>query len=364
MTADLTLFAICPPGLELPLAAEMRALGLDVRGTQPGGVTAGGGWEDVWRANLHLRGATRVLVRLGQFKATSLGELESKAAGFPWRDHLASREPVSLEVTCRKSRISNANAAQARWERALRRAGVAVTAQARVALKLRIDKDTCVISVDTSGEPLFKRGFKAAVSKAPLRESMAAMFLRMCAYAPGEPVLDPLCGSGTIPLEAAEIAAGLVPGRARRFAFEALPSFNPARVAPLRGAVSEPVEAQFYGFDRDAGAIGSAVSNAKRAGVRVSFAQRPVAELVAPDGPPGLVLTNPPYGARIGNPKALVPLYRTLGERLRADFAGWRVGIITSEAKLAQATGLPFEPLGAPVAHGGLKVWLFRTGVL
>ena len=365
MADKLDIFLVCAPGLEPFLAAEADELGFKPALAVRGGVEVQGTWQDVWRANLWLRGATRVLVRMGSFKALNLNQLGSEAQRFPWVDTLLPREPVRVDVTCRKSRIAHSGAATQRLERALRSAAIPVTPKAQVGLKIRIENDLCTISVDTSGEPLHKRGFKAAVSKAPMRETMASLLLRACAYRPGETIIDPMCGSGTFPIEAAEIASGLAPGRARGFAFERLASFNSASWAQLRTPVTRKDNCASQGFDRDDGAVRAAVQNAKRAGVKCDFKRRPVAELEPIPGPPGLVICNPPYGERIGNKKPLFALYGTLGERLREPgFEGWRVGIVTSDASLAKSTGLPFEPSGPPIAHGGLKVWLFKTGPL
>ena len=215
MTQPLTIFIVGIPGLEDELAQEVQELGFASPRQVPGGVETQGDWPEVWRANLWLRGASRVLVRLGQFPAASLRDLESQARRFRWLDHLAPREPVRLDIVCRKSRIAHAGAAAQKLERALRAAQIYVSPQAEVTLKIRIEKDQCLISVDSSGAPLHKRGHKAAVSKAPLRETMAALMLRRCGYQIGEPLIDPFCGSGTFPIEAAEIAAGLAPGRSR-----------------------------------------------------------------------------------------------------------------------------------------------------
>jgi putative N6-adenine-specific DNA methylase len=234
---------------------------------------------------------------------------------------------------------------------------------------VHIDHDLCTLSVDTSGEPLHKRGYKEAVAKAPMRETMASLLLRQCGYDGSEPVVDPMCGSGTFVIEAAEIAARLNPGRARRFAFEQLATFDAAQWARMREVESRrtpPEGVRFYGSDRDAGAIAMARANAERAGVAAftEFRQCPVSDAGAPEGPPGLVIANPPYGARLGDGKALVPLYRALGQVLLTRFPGWRVGLVTSEPTLARATALPFLPPAAPVPHGGLRVTLFRTGAL
>ena len=365
MADKLDIFLVCAPGLEPFLAAEADELGLKPARAVRGGVEVQGAWQDVWRANLWLRGATRVLVRMGSFKAFNLNQLGSEAQRFPWADTLPPREPVRIDVTCRKSRIAHAGAATQRLEKALRSAVIPVTPKAQVGLKIRIENDLCTISVDTSGEPLHKRGFKAAVSKAPMRETMASLLLRACEYMPGEPVIDPMCGSGTFPIEAAEITSGLAPGRSRSFAFERLTSFNGASWAQMKTPGYQEAVGTFHGFDRDDGAIRAATQNAKRAGVNCQFMRRPLAELEPIPGPPGLLICNPPYGERIGNKKPLFALYGTLGERLRKPgFEGWRVGIVTSDAALAKSTGLHFEPMGPPISHGGLKVWLFKTGPL
>lgn len=367
MTQDLPhdLFLITAPGLEGFLADEARAAGFEVAGQQPGGVTLRGGWPEVWRANLQLRGANRVLLRVFEFRAMHLAQLDKRARKLDWVSLLSPGQTVSVEATCRKSRIYHAGAARERIERALvETAGVTLSETPQLALKARIEDDLCTISLDTSGEALHKRGFKQFVGKAPLRETMAALFLRACGYDGSEALVDPMCGSGTFVLEAAEIAAGLAPGRARAFAFESLASFDASAVQALRGP-TEPATGPVtcFGFDRDQSAISGAQTNADRAGVatRTSFACQPISEFTPPPGPPGLVMVNPPYGARIGNRKLLFGLYGTLGQVLKERFSGWRVGLVTSDPGLAKSTQLPFLPTGPVVAHGGLKIRLYQT---
>jgi putative N6-adenine-specific DNA methylase len=173
-----------------------------------------------------------------------------------------------------------------------------------------------------------------------------------------------MCGSGTFVIEAAEIAAGLKPGRARRFAFEQLATFNSSEWQRLL-ASGHPLKpaTRFHGSDRDAGAIAMSRANAERAGVGdfTDFQQRAVSDLTPPEGPSGLVIVNPPYGDRIGDKKQLGALYRSLGQVLQLRFQGWRVALITNEAGLASATGLPFATRYGPVAHGGLRVTLHLT---
>jgi putative N6-adenine-specific DNA methylase len=362
---DFEIFLVAAPGLEPVLCAEACALGFREPTTITGGVTIRGGWPDAWRANLELRGAGRVLARIGAFRVLHLAQLDKRARRIAWSEVLRRDAPFRVEASCKSSRVYHSGAAAQRIERAIREElGAPVSPDAEVCIKVRIENDLCTIAIDTSGEPLHKRGHKEAVNKAPMRETMASLFLRQCGYDGTEPVVDPMCGSGTFVIEAAEIATGLKPGRSRHFAFEQLANFDDAAWRRLRdegGTVTPTV--RFYGSDRDAGAINMSRANADRAGVSgiTEFQHLAISDLIAPSGPPGLVIVNPPYGTRIGEQKSLHPLYRALGQTLHDRFAGWRVGLITSEASLAKATGLPFAPPSGSVSHGGLRVTLFKT---
>ncbi|HVM82660.1 MAG TPA: class I SAM-dependent RNA methyltransferase [Candidatus Binatia bacterium] len=367
-STDLEIFLVTAPGLESALSAEAKALGFKEPKAIKGGVIIQGGWREVWRANLEVRGAARVLVRIAAFRAMHLAQLDKRARKVAWGEVLRKDVPVRVEASCKASRIYHAGAAAQRIVRAIQETlGAPVSDDAALAVKARIDDDLCTISIDSSGDSLHKRGHKEAVAKAPMRENLAALFLRLCGYDGREPVLDPMCGSGTFVIEAAEIAAGLKPGRSRRFAFEQLANFDPATWKKLRSAGQGATTAlRLHGSDRDAGAIAMARANAERAGVAdlTQFAQHAISDLAAPDGPPGLVIVNPPYGTRIGDRKKIAALYQALGRTLRERFSGWRVGLVTNEASLAAATGLPFGPPTGPVSHGGLRVWLYQTGPL
>lgn len=362
------IFLAAAPGLEAALGAEVRGKGFKRPQVIPGGVITKGGWPEVWRANLWIRGAGRVLAQIDSFPVLHLAQLESRARHVCWSDVLRPDMSFRVEVTCTKSRIYHSGAAAERIENAIRDTlGAPQAEEADCVVMVRIDHDLCTISIDTSGELLHKRGYKEAVNQAPMRETMAALFLQQCGYTGNEPVVDPMCGSGTFIIEAAEIAARLNPGRSRPFAFEKLATFDAEAWQRMREVKSARTPAaRFYGSDHDAGAIRMSCANAERAGVAAftEFRQSPISELHAPEGPPGLVIVNPPYGTRLGDPKKLLPLYRTLGQTLKNRFAGWRIGIITSETWLAQATGLPFLPTDAPVLHGGLRINLFRTEAL
>ncbi|WP_121064321.1 THUMP domain-containing class I SAM-dependent RNA methyltransferase [Chachezhania antarctica] len=381
---EFEIFLATVPGMEETLRAEALAEGFDTPRAVPGGVETRGTWPEIWRANLVLRGASRVLVRVAEFRAMHPAQLDKRSRKVDWASVLTPEAPVRVDASCRASKIYHAGAAAQRVATAIRETvGATVTegtkgkaggeddapTVAQIRVFVRIEDDLCTISVDSSGELLHRRGHKPAVGKAPMRETLAALFLAQCGFDGTQPVLDPMCGSGTFVIEAAEIAMGLAPGRSRSFAFEQLAGFDPAAWEVVKAACTlraVPEGLRFYGSDRDAGAIANATANAARSGVEAvtSFRQASVSEIVRPEGPPGIVIVNPPYGARIGNRKLLFGLYGSLGDVLKTRFRGWRVGIVTSDGGLAKASGLSFVPQGPPIPHGGLKVKLYRTDPL
>lgn len=364
MDSPFEIYLVATPGLEAPLCEEARAAGFDAK-VVAGGVAFLGTWPDVWRANLELRGATRVLARIGSFRAMHLAQLDKRARKLDWASVLRADMPVTVEASCKRSRIYHAGAASQRVARAIAETlGAPIADNAEVRVMVRIEDDLVTTSIDTTGASLHKRGFKEGVAKAPMRETMAAMFLTQCGFDGSQTVLDPMCGSGTFVIEAAEIALGLKPGRQRRFAFEQLAGFDAKAWAAMRrpGSTRLP-SVRFFGSDRDAGAIRMATENAERAGVSdwVQFEQRSIEALEPPPGAPGLIIVNPPYGTRIGNKAPLLGLYRTMGHVILAKFADWRVGIITTDKDLARATGLDLTLVEPTVLHGGLRVGLWRA---
>lgn len=365
---DFEIFLATAPGLEDALYEEVRSKGFkNVKATK-GGVTTMGGWPEVWRANLWIRGASKVLARVAVFKALHLSELESQAEQIRWQEILDPKTSYQVEAACAKSRIYHSGAAKERIENAIAKSlNAKASPDAEITVMVRIVRDVCTISIDTSGGLLHKRGYKERVNKAPMRENMAALFLQMCGYKGDEPVYDPMCGSGTFVIEAAEIAARLNPGRSRSFAFEKLATFNPDVWEKMRDVKREPnADIHFYGSDRDQGAVEMSLENANRAGVRefTSFKEEKISDISPPTPSSGLIIVNPPYGARIGDKRKLVALYQTLGQALRDRFAGWRVGIVATDHKLVKATGLPFTSVSAPIQNGGLRVKLFQTDQL
>jgi putative N6-adenine-specific DNA methylase len=371
MADPFEIFLTAPPGLEPVLLDEVQALGFPGAAAVPGGVTLPGDWATVRRANLTVRGTGRVLARIASFRAMHLAQLDKRARKVDWAATLRPDVPVAVEATCRASRVYHAGAASQRVARAIAETlGAPIdtgAGEGGMRVMVRIEDDLCTLSVDTSGEALHRRGSKTATAKAPMRETLAALFLRACGYRGQWPVVDPMCGSGSFVIEAAEAALGLPPGRARDFAFEQLATHDAvAWEAEHQATTPATTDLRFHGSDRDAGAIRSAIANADRAGVGgiATFTRAAVSDLTRPDGPPGLVIVNPPYGHRIGERQPLFALYGALGATLMQRFRGWRVGLITTDAGLARATGLPWHEPGPIVDHGGLKVRLWQAGPL
>jgi putative N6-adenine-specific DNA methylase len=360
---SLDIFVVVIPGLEEIAAAEARERGIDIEAVVPGGIVARGDWTTVWRANLVLRCASRILVRLASFPARDPAELDRALGQIDWSDVLRPGILTRVDATVHKSRLRHSGMVADRVTQAAARVTGKVGTTPAARLFVRLERDHCTISIDSSGAPLHKRGFKQAVATAPLRETMAAAFLRACDYRPTEGLVDPMCGSGTIPIEAAEIAAGLWPGRSRAFAFEQLATFDPAHWAELKAMPGpETANGPIHASDRSRKALDAAAANAARAGIsdRITFHTAPVLRLQGTDAPSGLVLVNPPYGERIGEHGPLRSLHATLGRVLRERYRGWRVGLVSSDPTLVAATGLAIAPATPPVPHGGLDVRLYR----
>lgn len=365
---DFEIFLVGLPGLESVLGQEARERGFAKVETVAGGATCRGGWPEVWRANLEMRGASRVLVRIAEFRAPHLAQLDKRSRKVDWAEFLPTNVPISVEASSKRSRVYHTGAIRQRIEGAITdKLGVKISPSAPICLRVRLDDDLCTISIDTSGDPLHKREHKLAVNKAPMRETMAAQFLLACGYKPGEPLVDPMCGSGTFVIEAAEMTLGLQAGRSRSFAFEHLPSFSAPAFAKLKASKTPegPEGLHFCGSDRDKGAIEMSQANAGRAGVDnlVRFDHWAISDLQRPSpDATGLVIVNPPYGDRIGDKKGLAALYGAFGKVMKERFVGWRVGLITDDHQLAKATGLRFKKPTSPIPHGGLKVKLYQTG--
>jgi putative N6-adenine-specific DNA methylase len=362
------MFAVCAPGLESILAGELKDLGFSGIRSTTGGVAFGGDMSALMRANLHLRSATRVLLRLARFRVHHLAELDRKLRQQPWQNWLPAGAGLRIQATCRRSKIYHSGAVTERICRAIGRTDAADPGDDQAqTLLARIEDNECTISLDSSGAPLYQRGLKLETSAAPMRENLAAGFLLACGFDGREAFVDPMCGSGTFPLEAASLATHSAPGLNRAFAFERWPRFEPAeydhiRQQALGDALEKPAQA-LVASDIHPGAVGKTRRNLKRAGWQhvVELKRSDVAD-IEPPGDTGLMICNPPYGQRLGRKGDLAGLYRKLGQVFSRRFEGWRLALVTDDEHLALASGLTFDTIGPPVAHGGLKVRLYQTG--
>jgi len=367
------LYAVCAPGLEPFTLLELEQLGLipDPSSSGYGGIEFQGSLQDVYRTNLHLRTASRVLVRLGEFYASAFPELRRKASRLSWEKYLTPEGQIALRVTCEKSRLYHEGAVAERLEGAIAdRLGRSPSVQRfneesrsdpPQLIVVRIVDNLCTISIDSSGALLHRRGYRLATAKAPLRETIAAAMVMASEWDGTSALLDPCCGSGTIPIEAALWARRIPPGYRRSFAFMDWPDFD-SRFwdKSLTDAVNATVSAspRIIASDRDAGAVKAARSNAERAGVEdcIEFSVRPVSAIDPPPFP-GWIITNPPYGVRLSKTKDLRNLYAQLGKVFRAKCPGWHVTMISDTIRLIRITGLKFDK-AISLMNGGLRVKL------
>ncbi len=386
---SLSLFAVCAPGLERVLTQELSTLGLappqrhrtTSKDAPEGGVEFRGNLHTLYRANLHLRTASRILVRLGAFHATAFAELRQKASQLEWEKFTAPGQPIALRVTCHKSRLYHSDAVAERVAGAMEdRLGYPVPhikshddsdeASDSQLIVVRLAQDQCAISVDSSGGLLHRRGYRLATGKAPLRETLAAGLLIASGWdrQAQSPLLDPFCGAGTIAIEAALLARNRAPGEARHFAFMNWPGYSaPTWKALLAEAKAQQREScpPIFASDRDAGAIETARANTERADVaaNIEFTRRAVSDIEPPAGL-GWMITNPPYGVRVQAKNDLRNLYARFGQVLRAKCPGWQVGILIADAPLQASLNLPFdEGRSVWLMNGGLRVKLARARV-
>jgi putative N6-adenine-specific DNA methylase len=362
---DLECFAVAAPGLEPLVAAELQALGA-VGEAEPGGVSFRADRAGLYAANLHLRIASRVLVRIGTFHASEFHELERHAARLPWREFVASGSPVAFRVTSRKSRLYHQDAIA---QRLLGVAGGATAPEGDAVQEfvVRLFRDECTVSADASGELLHRRGYRLATAKAPLRETLASAMLVGSGWDGSAALVDPMCGSGTIPIEAALMARRVPPGMARPFAFMRWPGFDPSAwerlVRQARERVLPRSTVPILGSDRDAGAVAASRANAERAGVAEDIEWRRAAiSAMAPPPGQGWIVTNPPYGVRVGERRDLRDLYAQLGNVARRCCPGWELAFLAAHPELERQTGLE-QAVRFTTENGGIRVRLLRGRV-
>jgi putative N6-adenine-specific DNA methylase len=360
------LFAVAAPGLEAVVAAEVRALAGVTLGSVvevKGGVDFDGGSGVLWAANLGLRCATRVLVRVGVVEARDFARLRAGAAKLPWRDFATRAPRVQVSASAKKCRLYHTGAIAERVEGAIADAFAGAAAAdadaAPLDVMVRGEHDRFTFSVDSSGELLHRRGWRVDTAPASLRETLAAGVLTLAGWTPDEPLVDPMCGAGTIVIEAALAALGRAPGETRRFAFEAWP--GAARARPPLAPPAPPVTPLplLLGGERDAKTFELARRNAERAGVaaNLTLVHADAARLSFPATPrPGLIVANPPYGKRLGDGAsaslaALAALWRRS--------PGWRLAVLLPDDRAALRLLSPRPPRARhPLDNGGLRVFL------
>ena len=305
-------------------------------------------------------------MRLGSFHARALGELERKLGLLPWGTWLASGTLVQARVSCHKSRLYHQKAIA---ERVVRASGCAAAPPAgpdgepdpgTQLVVVRVLRDEVTVSLDSSGALLHRRGYRLETAKAPLRETLAAALLLAGGWDPDTPLVDPMCGSGTIAIEAALLARRIAPGAGRGFRFRHWRPWDDAAWAPLlaaAGAAERPrAPAEIVASDRDAGAMRAARANAERAGVAadIRFVTRAVSDL-EPQAGPGQRVSNPPYGVRVSEGRELRDLFARIGQLCRDRLPAFGVTLLVPEAPLERATGLSFRELFR-TQNGGLLV--------
>jgi putative N6-adenine-specific DNA methylase len=359
-------FAVAAPGLEPFVESELRALGLPEIARVDGGVEFGGEAEAIWRANLWLRTATRVLARVGELDAREFSRLRRGAGTLPWERFLPEGASVEISASASRCRLYHTGAIAENLEQAVADRVGKPKPEASAPLKIlaRGVGDHWTFSVDTSGELLHRRGWRAETAEAPLRETLGAALLLACEWNPATPLYDPMCGAGTLLVEGCALAMNLAPGLGRAFAFERWPAFDAARFAELREAARTAARsapsARIAGSDHSPSTVEAARRNIERAGLsaHIAVAVADLDQVRAPEGA-GLVLTNAPYGKRVGDPRALRPLYGKLGRLLRGPFRAWHAGVLLADARLIGAMGLKAKET-RPLQNGGLKVQLAR----
>ena len=358
---------MCAPGLEPWLADELMALGVRSPATVEGGVEFSGDARLLYRVCLASGLATAVRVRMAQFVARRFAQIVDGVASLPWADWIAPEVPIEIKVTCRKSRLYHSKAVAERVREGMRNAlGFASPPagdEPGLVVHVRLLQDNCTLSLDVTGAPLYRRGYRLATGKAPLRPDLARALLVVSGWQPDTPLIDLFCGAGTVCIEAAAMAQRLAPGRHRSFAFGQAPTFEPRVWADVQAAAMDgvrPMPALVWGSDRDAGAIAAAQQNANRAGVKVRFDASPLGRSPALDADlnaVGVWASNPPYGRRTGDASRLLNLYQSIGVQRRRLPEAWRLAMVVADPQMARATGIEMQSV-VMTDHGGSKVRL------
>jgi len=362
-------FASCPRGLEQLLFQEITSFGAANGNPVAGGVAFSGTWQTCYRANLWSRIASRVLWRVGEFQYRNEKELYDAARAIPWFDLFSVKRTIRVNVTAQKSPLKSLEFATLkvkdavcdRFRDQLGSRPDVDRAAPDVRIHVFLEESKGVFYLDTSGEALFKRGWRMDIAEAPLRENLAAGIIMLSGWKFDQALLDPMCGGGTLLSEAAAMARGRAPGAKREFGFQKLGNFSAESWEKIRNERTiQPVEPRLYGSDTDPEALQAARRNLGAAGVErwVKLEQADVLERAAPE-PSGVLVANPPYGERIGSAEELAAFYPRLGDALKKKFAGWRCFFFTADLRLPKLIRL--EPSArTPLWNGALECRLYE----
>ncbi len=369
--AELKLFVPCPRGLEPALVQELTALACRSIAASDGGVACTGDWADVYRINLHSRVASRVLCQVAHGRVASEQDAYELARQVPWPRWFRAEQTIKVKVEGKNTRLRRLDVVGLKVKDAVcdvfrADGGVRPSvnkANPDIRIHAFIQQQEGFLFVDTSGEALFKRGYRTDTGEAPLRENLAAGMLLLAGYDGSQPMLDPMCGSGTIVIEAALMATQRAPGLKRRFAFEQLLEFDAGLWQNLRQAAQDKILAAapqaISGSDINRFTLKQAIKNAQQAGVDdvIDFQVRDVTEC-RPNGENGILMSNPPYGVRLEDEWFLQALYPQLGSCLKQYFAGWLACFLSADKNMTRAMRLtPKRKI--PLFNGNLDCRLF-----
>ncbi|MCC2973433.1 class I SAM-dependent RNA methyltransferase [Massilia sp. IC2-476] len=371
--------------MEAALADELGEIAqqsttMRVHNQVPGGVHCSGSMVDAYRINLHSRIASRVLMRMGQRSYNNENDIYDLVLEQPWEDWFGVNHTIRVDVTAVKSPLKSLefttlkikDAVCDRFRDQFNKRPSVNTREPDMRIVGFLDQRNFIIYLDTSGEALFKRGWREETGDAPLRENLAAGMLRVAGWKPGTVLFDPMCGSGTILVEAAQMVQGIPPGARRRFAFEKFADFDREAWAALKAEIKPnplPSEPTIFGSDISGDMVAMTRHNLKVAGILfdVPLKQIEAQHVSPPTQAPGILLTNPPYGERIGvrgdstvpQDEMAVSFYSALGTTLKQRFAGWTAFLFTADLGLPKLLRLK-ESRKTPFFNGALECRLFR----
>ena len=365
-------FAPCPRGLEGVLEAELQSLGVSVTTKTEGGVSFTSGWRTMCWVNLNTHIASRVLWEVGQRPYKTEQDVYQAAYTLAWPDYFTPTQTIKVRVSARCCPLPSLDFLTLRIKDAicdkftktrLRRPNVD-TNRPDIRLDAFLNERTVTFYIDTSGEPLFKRGHREGSVEAPLRENLAAGILRLAGWTDKDVLLDPMCGSGTIPLEAALMARQIAPGISRSFGYERLLVHDGQQWKQLHetGRAKQVAQAPalISASDRDPEMVKVAQRMFHNAGVAhdIRLTHSDMFDLDAP-ADKGILIINPPYGVRLSRPKELESFYPMLGDWLKQRFTGWRAYILTGDARLSKLIRLtPSKRI--PLYNGALECRLYE----